>query len=230
MSDDVSTSEEVAGLPLITVEGYQEYKEGIARACIPLFGRVLEAEELAELVAAPNNSVLSVEARGSDDIVLRLSYKWSKGTQDYIFYVDERTGRRIVEFDNIAIKDEAPYLTETRIFGAQVDSFRRFSLDEIRLFAAGFAGDPSGYNGYYVWARLGFRMSVDGFGTKLAKDGFLNVEDTLDLLSRNGGGEWWYNNGSEGAAVFYLGDSSPCLAALSDYLAEKGILSDDNDE
>ena len=129
--------------PAVKVSGYQEHKKEIRIACEVIFGRLLTPEDFAELIAAPDDSELLITAhRTSEDIELRLGYRWFNGTHDYILYRDQESGKRVVEFDNIAVRDEAPEFLETRLFARQVRSFRSFAVDEIRLFAAGYANHP----------------------------------------------------------------------------------------
>ncbi len=196
-------SAEMFGNPVIEIGDYREHEAEIQGACQAIFGRPLAPEDFAALVAAPDGSQLLVTARRVDG--------------------DIGTGKHVVEFENIAVRDAAPELLETRLFARQVKSFRKFALDEIRLLAAGYAGHPGSIGGYYVWPRLGFIVYLDGLGAELARAGFEGVENTLDLFSQAGGAEWWYHNGSERPAIFYLHEESPCVVALQSYLEEKGV-------
>jgi hypothetical protein len=215
--------------PSVEVAGYQEYIDDIRSACNVIFGRLLDPGEFAELICAPHASTLIIKARRfGDDIELALTHKWFKGTHDYVIYVD--AGKRVIEFKNIVNQPDAPRYLETVLFAHQVQSFREFGLDEIRLYAGGYASDPSGMIGYYVWARFGFVMSLDGFGSRLAAAGFEPADNTLDLFVQNGGAEWWYNNGSSRPAVFYLSKDSPCSDALQIYLTEKEVSVYGNDQ
>lgn len=224
-----SLSAKMFGSPAVTVGGYEEYAEEILEACRAIFGRPLMPEELAELIAAPDGSALLISARhGDGDIEIRLGYEWFNGTHDYRLYRESETGRRIIEFEQIKVQSEAPELLETRLFARQIRSFRAYALDEVRLFAEGcFAGHPGGIIGYYVWARLGFVMDLGQIGVELARASFDEVDNTLDLFSREGGDRWWYNHGSERPAVFYLDDGSPCVLALEAYLKERGVSVDE---
>ena len=214
--------------PIVEVAGYQA--DRLQLACLTIFGRLLTPEEFAELISAPNGSELLIEARREDtDIELKLGYTWFNGTHDYLVYVDADTGARVIEFENIANQAQAPERLETLLFAHQVQSFRKFGLDEIRLYAEGYAGHPGGIIGYYVWARFGFVMSLDGFGPRLAEAEFEYADTTIDLFRQEKGAEWWYNHGSERAAVFYLEAESVCSVALAAYLEEKGINTDGED-
>ncbi len=210
--------------PRVKLAGYQEHEQEIRDACQIIFGQVLTPEDFVELIAAPDGSELSITAtRAESDIELRLGYSWFSGTCDYLLYLDPKSGKRVVEFDNIALLTEAPEFLETRLFARQVASFRKFEIDEIRLWAEGYANHPGGIGGYYVWPRLGFSMDLTGFGARLAKSGLTAVDTTLDLFSQEGGAEWWRSNGSDGNAFFDLGENSLCVLALRSYLKERGI-------
>lgn len=220
--DDLSS--EMFGNPTVQIGGYQGHTKEIRQACRAIFGRALTPLDFAELIAAPDQSELLITVdQGDHDIKLRVGHHWFNGTQNYLIYREADSGKRVVEFDRIALRDDAPELLETRLFARQVRSFRRFGMDEVRLFAEGYAGHPGGIGGYYVWARLGFVMELSGYGAALAAAGFADVETTLDLFSRPDGDRWWLNHGSERPAVFYLNNGSPCLLALQGYLAGKGI-------
>lgn len=221
-------SAKMFGQPTVKVGGYQEHAKEIQDVCQTIFGRLLSPEDFAELIAAPDGSELLITARHIDGgAELRLGYEWFNGTHDYLLYRDAETGERIIEFDRINTRPDAPKLLETRLFARQIRSFRAYGFDEVRLFAEGFAGHPGGIVGYYVWARLGFVMELGGFGAELARDGFAGIDNTLELFSRDGGAEWWYNHGSERPAVFYLHERSPCVLALTAYLEERGVNVDD---
>lgn len=220
--DDLSA--EMFRRPAVKVAGYQEHEEDIRRACQTIFGRLLTPTDFAEFIAAPADSELLIVARrAGGDVELRLGYRWFNGTHDYILYKDQQSDKRVVEFESIAIQDAAPELLETRLFARQVNSFRKFAIDEIRLYAEGYPNHPGKIVGYYVWPRLGFIMDTAGLGSYMAQFGLESVDNTLDLFSQTGGAEWWYHHGSERQAVSYLHEGSPCLLALQSYLMEKGI-------
>lgn len=208
--------------PHVIVGGYQEYAHDIEGACSVIFGRVLTPEDFAELIVAPDGSELLVTATYSDSTIeLRLGYRWFNGTHDYLIYVAD--GRRIVEIENVYLKDDAPYLFETELFARQVKSFRSYGIEQIRLFAAGYPGDPGRHIGYYFWPRVGFVMYLGNIGAKLESAGLDYCDNTLELFSQPGGADWWYSYGREGEAVFYLYSDSPCLLALQEYLTEKEL-------
>lgn len=112
--------------PIVEVAGYQA--DRLQFACLAIFGRLLTPEEFAELISAPNGSELLIEARHEDtDVELRLGYTWFNGTHDYLVYVDEDTGRRVIEFENIANQAQAPERLETLLFahaGAEFSQVR----------------------------------------------------------------------------------------------------------
>src|SRR5947209_1132523 len=127
----------------IKVVGFAEHADDIGRASVAIFGFALSAADFAEFIAAPPGSSLSVEASFQDDnIELSLAYSWFEDTHDYLVYRDG--GRCVVQIENVHVKMEAPELFETRLFARQVNSFRRFGIVEVRLFAAGHFGDPRG--------------------------------------------------------------------------------------
>jgi hypothetical protein len=215
-------SDELAADATIKVAGYAESEKRIQEACEFIFGRMLTPEDFVDFLAAPNGSELLVEIdQDEDSIKLKLDYKWFNGTHDYLVYSE--SGLRIVEIEHVRVKANAPELLETELFARQVNSFRKFGIDQIKLDAVGYPGDPSGYVGYYFWPRVGFMMSLGSIGSQLIKAGFDYTDNTLDLFTQPGGADWWYTNGSEGSAIFYLDEDSACIQALQIYLEEKGV-------
>ena len=211
----------------VTVAGYSDNPEDIQAACRVIFGRLLAPEEFADLIVAPDHSLLIIEARRDDaTIELKLGYRLFNGTHDYLLYVDEDTNKRVIEFDNIVNQETAPEGLETLLFVRQVRSFRKYGLDEIRFYAEGHAGHPT-KNGYYVWARFGFVMFLTGFAPELAAAEFASAETTLELFTQDSGADWWHNHGSGREAVFYLDEESECSLALLAYLQAKGIKGND---
>ena len=121
MIDDLSA--EMFENPVVKVGGYQEYEKEIKAACQAIFGRTLTPEDFVELIAAPDGSELLIEVSWSEEsIELKLGYEWFNETHDYLIYVEEE--KRIVEIDNVYVKEEAPELLETRLFAHQVKSFQ----------------------------------------------------------------------------------------------------------
>jgi hypothetical protein len=216
-------SAQMYGDPEVRVEEFGENATAIRDACIAIFNRELDLTEIVELIAPPDRSLLRATASTAhDSLELHVEYEWYGETNEYVVF--KEGDRRIVSFENIHVKEDAPYQLETRIFARQVRSFQEFGIDEIRLFASGYPG-----GGYYVWPRLGFVMSTSGYGAKLVASGFADIDNTLELFGRDGGAKWWYDNGGEGEARFYLYKSSPCIAALEGYLSENEIEVYDDD-
>lgn len=212
--------------PVVTVGGYRDNEGAIQSACRAIFGRVLSPEDFVEFIGAPDGSSLEIEANIGEeynDVALRLNHYWFGEPHQYVVFLDEETGKRIVYIESVVHKNEAPDYLATRILGRQVQTFRQYGINEIRLYADGHSADPSGICGYYVWARLGYAMYLHGFGNDLIAAGLEPVDNTLELFAQNGGSEWWREHGSAREAYFYLGEGSPCIRALQLYLAEKGV-------
>ncbi len=214
-------SAEMFARPSVKVVGFEENQVLIEAACQEIFGRKFAPEEIAELIAAPDEAEVEISVHDEDLLELHLGYKWFNGTHDYIFYREGDT--RVVEFEEIQVAEVAPSALEVRLFAKQVRAFRQFGLNEIRLWAKGHGGDPY-WRGYYVWARYGFRMFIRG--TEVVGTPYEGVEDTLELFERfedSGAADWWRENGSERVAVFYLEENSDCCLALDSYLEQKGV-------
>lgn len=66
-------------------------------------------------------------------------------------------------------------------------------------------------------------MYLSNVGAKLSTAGLEYADNTLELFSQRGGADWWYDNGNEGDAIFYLDEDSACIQALQVYLEEKWV-------
>jgi hypothetical protein len=208
--------------PEVIVQDYASYEDRVQAKCQIIFGRHFDLTDFVAFIGAPNRSELVIDRLPEDgDLDLHLSYTWFNGTHDYTVFTEN--GRRIVRIENAMSQSDAPAGVETRIFAKQIESFRDYGIDEVRLFADGYPNHPAGIVGYYVWARFGFSMEIIGSARRLIEAGMQPCDNTLDLMIQPGGGEWWYNNGSACEAYFYLSEGSACLAALQAYLIEKGV-------
>ena len=112
----------------------------------------------------------------------------------------------------------------TRVFAKQVDAAAKFGVSEIAVHAA----RDTGFNGYYTWARLGYKLEVNPSRTKSAGNeqyqrDFKGVRDTHQLFSRSGGAAWWKEHGHDTTGSFDLSAGSTSRRVLDSYLSEKGI-------
>lgn len=171
-------------------------------------------------------------------------------TEDAFFNRDfkERKGKKIVDM-SLFILD--PLLEKgegkgTSIFYNQVKNFKEAGYEELSTFAA----KGSDFNGYYTWARLGYRMSsvtenllknelvydedeneergAERFKV-LQKVLELSGEKSIDkvsqplhyLMSFKEGREWWKKNGFEFQGYFDLEDDSVSMKILEEYVKNK---------
>lgn len=192
-----------------------ENKDAVQQASA-LLGRKVSGNDLAQLAGAPAGS--SVTVRGSEyEIVIR--FKAPDGSH----------GARIVYKDENGVYMNNDDLhagttgqgTGTKIFALQVKTAIRLGIPEIHTEAAG--GPNGSKNGYYTWARLGYRIPLHPQLRQAAKAaGFGDVPSTQELMAKPGGKQWWKANGGDDHGVFDLRKGSTSRKMLSAYLKETG--------
>lgn len=208
---------------VVSFDGYEGHEQEIQDVCQAIFGHPLTEEDFIAFLGVPDGSSITLKVRHQDDIVeLSIDYTLFEETATCSVYLED--GNRVVDIENFHIKDEAQDGLGTRLIARQISCFQDFGIDLIKVYAAGYPDDPSGFLGYYFWPRLGFIMyDLGNIGTRLSEAGLSYVENTLDLFSQEGGAEWWRKNGNEGTAYFFLHEGSASLTALYAYLETKGV-------
>ena len=85
--DQLST--EMFSNPTVTVGNYQKSAEEFRDVCQSIFGRVLDGDEIADFISAPDGAVVTVQASSSDgSMELRLAYKWFDEQHEYLVYTE----------------------------------------------------------------------------------------------------------------------------------------------
>lgn len=104
----------------------------------------------------------------------------------------------------------------TEVFSRQVTKAKSMGFAYIECHAA----QSRNLNGYYTWPRLGYDAPLTGIPE--AKQRFPGVETVLDVFEREGGAEWWKENGvALPKARFDLSDGSRSLKVLNAYREER---------
>lgn len=68
-------------------------------------------------------------------------------------------------------------------------------------------------------------MQIPDKTAELEEAGFVGVSDTNQLIRRQGGIEWWEENGRKGRCVFNLSSGSDSVKVLKVYLTQRKIIS-----
>jgi len=100
---------------------------------------------------------------------------------------------------------------------------RGLAIARIECIAAGRFRHPEGWNGYYVWARLGFNGEIPAWRRGGLPAQFRDVTDMNDLMTRDGGAEWWRRHGATFEAWFDTDPSSTSSQLLDAYLKERHV-------
>lgn len=177
-------------------------------------GKTLTARGIARLTGAPDGATVLVEHE-RERLVMLIRHPFYK--EDSLRSISGG----VLYNELLVLKKDAPAGIGTRIFASQVEAARQLGLQRIEVYAAGSAG--SDYNGYYTWARLGYRapLKADEMGRLPAE--LRGARDVGDLMATAAGRDWWRKNGSGRAMSFDLGAGSESLRHLQAYLKEKGI-------
>lgn len=142
------------------------------------------------------------------------------------------TMARILDFRNkscenldFAIGDKHPKKGQgTELFAAQVKALRAAGFKKIETVAAGELNSDYGYNGYYTWARCGYRPKhqhdEDDFVGQFQGDGG-EAESFHEMMATEVGRRWWRQHGGAFRGVFDLDPDSRSSKMLDAYIEER---------
>ena len=199
--------------------GYRvTYEPGAKLGAKELFGREIADKDLAELGGALPGSTVLIQSRAG-----MLNIRVSGPHLDSYSYrhIRKDNGKLVMGNDYLRVaRTERRSGIGTKIFATQVSAARKLGVDEIRVHAAKGAG----FNGYYTWARLGYKLNVNTNTRRLAQaQGFGKVVSTHDLMTKPGGAEFWKAYGHDTTGSFSLKDSAKSMEVFKAYAASKGI-------
>lgn len=109
----------------------------------------------------------------------------------------------------------------TNLLLNQVRGASGIGISRLECNAAGFKGDPKGFNGYYTWPRLGFDGPIPGFLREKVDRVFPEAKNISDLLKSSEGRSWWKENGDAQNVSFDLKEGSQSRRVLDAYVAER---------
>lgn len=209
---------------------YEQGKEQTTRTAEQrLFSRHFAPSEYADLVAALDGSVITVDYDGQTDrLVVDVQNDFYEFYEICVreLFVDN-TGKKTIENVLLQVKrPPAPPGVGARITARQVEMASRLGFDQIVLQAAGSPAErgAGGFVGYHVWPRLGYTMQIADKTAELEEAGFIGVTNTNQLILQPGGYEWWMKNGRKGRCVFDISPDLDSRKVLDFYLAQRKIV------
>jgi phage portal protein BeeE len=192
-----------------------------------LFDRAVDNDELAAIVAAPDDARVEVVANSKRQLVIFTDHKDFSSVRT----VKKIDGKLVMKNESISMVDKKRGSgLGTDLFAQQVANLRDSGFDRIEAFAMRTYG-TRGANGYYTWPRLGYDAPLtEAVKTKLSTftrnpallADIASAESYLDLFLTEDGRELWRKQGdSIDNMVFDLGPSSRSSETLRTYLEER---------
>jgi len=196
----------------ITVTGSQS---NVTAALQEILGEGATLNDVAELTGAdPEGAEVTVKVENGALVV-------TVRTKDYTMSRSIRLEgwKLVIDNDSFYVKNPGKGLG-ARIFAQQVARARRKGVERIEVQAA--RSDTE--NGYYTWARLGYKLDVRrSLRAEAERAGFGNVTNTHELFSKKGGAAWWKEHGTTAFGSFDLSRNSTSSKILRAYSKERGI-------
>lgn len=163
-------------------------------------------------VSMMRNGTIAIEIDDHPDITLKRKINKDKTIENELFVLS-RSGK--VKYKG---RD---------IFKSQVDEAQKQGYKSITCVAARYNKNRDDvYNGYYTWARLGYKEKNPGqtfdIINKYNKKNKTKHKELSELMSTQSGRDYWKTNGREYAAIFDLTPNSYSMNTLNSYLKEKG--------
>jgi phage portal protein BeeE len=202
-------------------------KPAIADVEKELFDRAVDNDELAAIVAAPDDARVEVMTTKDRHLVIITDHR------DYssVRTVKRVNGKLVMRNESISLNDKKRGAgLGTDLFAQQVANLRESGFDRIEALALR-TGGRKGANGYYTWPRLGYnaplpqavkdRLSTFTTVPNLLAD-IAASKSYLDLFLTKAGRELWRKHGeSIDNMVFDLKPSSRNSETLRTYLAKR---------
>jgi ADP-ribosyltransferase exoenzyme len=188
----------------------------------------LTENDLADMVAAADGSTVSFTPKYGA-ITIHVAHP---------YYSQYRTlkkgddGKPIIEQVSFFADEDSPKGIGTQIFATQVYNSKKAGIDRLEVSAGKSDPNPdftNGMNGYYTWARFGYETELkDNLFEKLPDN--LKTRSLNELMQKDGGAEWWKDNGGSFNGVFSLDDSSTSMKILRNYVKAKSKMKPDTSE
>lgn len=198
-------------------------EKSVSVAMKKLIGENADPEDAAALVGLPRGAKVALGASRSDGS-LRIDAEHPDLAGRFVSIVNK--GRIYISLIVVSASAQGRGVG-TAVFSNMVDKARQLGLKTIECHAAGSAAEKdSGYNGYYTWPRLGFDEPLKQVFGKVEMDQvqreFPGAETVLDVMEREGGAQWWKENGRDMyGATFDLSDGSRSMRVLEAYRKER---------
>jgi len=207
-----SLSKQLFSAGEVALHSGSEYRGDLSE----IFDRVqLTDREIFDLFGATTGSRVALHKMGRGVVNVRVQDR-KIGLEIDAIVQKGLYGSPEVELDWLSLdEDSRGKGVGTRVFTRMAKNLSAMRARRIDMFAA----SGQSFNGYYTWVRLG----ADGSATSKAKRQFPGVTTLQDVMSREGGSEWWKANGEAVDVVFDLRPRSRSMGILSQYTRVKGI-------
>lgn len=183
-------------------------------------------ELLAKLTGAPDGSriVVSRGSGGQDTFNLKVENALFKYPSEYfIINTGEGLGLQL-EVDSIYVREEfQDQGIGVRSVMLSILQAKELGFASVTLFAAGSAARRDMFFGYHVWPTMGFDAMLPSSLLRKLPQHFHGCLRLSDLIRKDEGEDWWYDNGVPLELVFELDDDSVSWRLLSEYAEARGI-------
>ena len=200
----------------------QLFKDPETRAALT---KPLNAEQLNELLFLPEGADATLSGRASRVDVGVKHPNFAADTRDY---TADATGKVIFHQGLARVNREHGQATGLgrETFLQAIGASHKYGVHAIRAQAAGSGNGTDhvadgSFVGFYTWPRLGFNGEITAVKRQAMPPELSGARDMLDLFSREGGPQWWKQNGSSLTVEYLLDPDGPNVAATQRYALEK---------
>lgn len=188
------------------------------KAVNTFFGREVSDLDLQQLVGAPHNAAVMVDAASDGNLIFHVTHPLYQ--QPHIAHaVKWPDGASFMQLDLYHLKDTAPAGMGTQAFGEMAKQARAMGMEAIHIPTA--ARTSGGMVGYYVWPRLGADAKLPDDKVSALPEGLKGAKRLSDLMATDEGRKWWKAKGDTITCTFNLDPESVSSKQLSRYLAQK---------
>jgi hypothetical protein len=183
-------------------------------------------ELLAKLTGAPDGSHIFVSrgSGGQDTFNLKVKNPLFKYPSEYFII---NTGEELsfqLEVDSIYIREEfQDQGIGVRSVMLSILQAKELGFASVTLFAAGSAARRDMFFGYHVWPTMGFDAVLPSSVLGKLPERYHGCLRLSDLMMKDEGADWWYDNGTGLELAFELNDNSVSWELLSEYAEARGI-------
>jgi len=191
-------------------------KRTIDNQITQVFGRRLNDRELASMVGAPDDAIVTLGRgyeRGEFGITIHSPLMDARRTIS-----KDRHGNVVMHNDIFTVKKEAQGKgVGTAVFGRQVEQAQKLGVTKIETSAA----RSQTFNGYYTWARMGYDAPLTSRIREQLPRELARSTRVSDLMRSKEGQKWWEKHGEWTEMEFDLKAGSRSWETHRAYLKER---------